>query len=92
MTKDEEDSLVGRVAMLETLTAHMLAQLMLQFDQPVPLAARILDGVETNLLSAQQVAPEAGRRSAEVALASYRRLSRSILAMVTRIAEPGGNG
>lgn len=86
-------SLVGRMAMLETLNANLLAHFCIQFDQPVALAAHILDATETTLLNRQRTAaaPEE-RQIAEAALTSYAELSKAMLSMVNRIAVPEGRG
>lgn len=92
MTDEKLASLDGRIAMLEVLTANILAHFCIQFDQPIPLAAHVLDHTERSLLRAKEVAPEAGIASAKAALASYARLSEATLMMINKLAPPLGNG
>ena len=85
-------SLIGRMAMLEVLITQMHAHFCVQFNDPVPMAAHILDAVQRNLVAAQQAAPEPERQVANEALASFKGLSDAMMAMVNRIATPKGSG
>lgn len=91
-TEAEIADLRGRLAMQEVLMGQMLAHLCTQFANPVHLIAHIMDATETSLIRAQQAAPASQRLAADTALASYQNLSRHLLALVNRIAEPGGKG
>lgn len=91
MTEEESStitSLVGRMAMLETLNANMLAFFVLQFDQPIRMAASIMAATEDDLR--KQGAPNPAIQAA--ALASFANLSKAMLALVTRLAAIQGQG
>ena len=82
--------LIGRMAMLETLNANMLAHLVTQFDQPVALTASIMDATITQLSRVDPNKSDAERRVQAAAIESFDGLSRAMLAMVNRISEPQG--
>lgn len=82
--------LTGRMAMLETLNANLLARLVAQFDNPIPLAASIMDATITQLSRHRPDQTEVEQRIQRAAIQSFEGLSTAMLAMINRIAEPQG--
>lgn len=92
MTKEEADSLLARLAVLETLTGATLAYTALQMDDPVRFVATVMDNVETSLVRGREAAPASHRHVADISIQHFQRYSASMLAMVNRISDTKGNG
>lgn len=89
---DFEIEMRGRLAMLETLTATLLAHTAAHISDPVQFMGQVMADVERNLERARDAAKGEAEDCADVALTSFTALGNHLLAHINRHADPVGRG
>jgi len=90
---DFEIEMRGRLAMLEALTATLLAHTAAHISNPTQFTVQVMSDVENNLERLYERAAEGdAKKCTHMAVASFQALGRHILAHVNRHAAPAGRG